>query len=191
MTAFPNENTSRHEVLKWICVEEQLGMKKYKLQCVDIFRTDFMIWGAMGRIFKIQTETNGGSFYVQKCPLVSLSSTNLFFLYPFLSSLLRGVSNPNWNMSDTHCVDTPCAFYFISLLTQKDCANGGTQAAQQAQQRSLSHSPKSRGSRASDYKHGLAFDGSARHLASALVILSLQSIFWMSLHLDFTSGKWA
>lgn len=39
---------------------EELRVKKCKLQSVDIFRVDLMIWGPMGKIFKIQTGLHNG-----------------------------------------------------------------------------------------------------------------------------------
>lgn len=158
---------------------EEFRMKRCKLQSVDIFRIDSMIWGAVGRVFKIQTglcnvrktEALSGSKIIPLFLLLNKPSF-LFALYPFLSCFARGflIHIYIWvrymNVSILHA-----RFPFLSLWTQKEYSNGGNLTHPSVEHGSLFSLSKTRGSGAHDYKHALALDSSGSHLASTLVIL--------------------
>lgn len=74
-------------------------MKKRKLQSAAIFRVDPMIWGTVGRIFKMQTDLYNVK-QMEAPPMFELSlcfpllNKVPYFLSPFSQLPFRGVSNP-------------------------------------------------------------------------------------------------
>lgn len=110
-------------------------MMKFQLQSVDIFRIDPVIWGAMERIFKIQT----GLYNVKqtealpmfKLPLCLFSTNHrfLFSLYPSLSCLSgEFLIHTKISGTDINVSLLLAHFHFISLLDRENYQIVGTHA---------------------------------------------------------------
>lgn len=113
VTVFPMGKYIKTWGLKGVCVPFLGGrrtcMMKFQLQSVDIFRIDPVIWGAMERIFKIQTGLYNvkqkEALPVFKLPLclslLDKSSLSIFSL-SFSQLPFRGVFNPYEDIRDRH-----------------------------------------------------------------------------------------
>lgn len=152
-------------------------MMKFQLQSVDIFRIDPVIWGAMERIFKIQT----GLYNVKqtealpmfKLPLCLFSTNHrfLFSLYPSLSCLSgEFLIHTKISGTDINVSLLLAHFSFHFPIRPRELSNSGHPRTIEWSKEAFSHSPKTRGSKSFDNKPELAFDSPGGHLASALVI---------------------